>query len=481
MSDDTYTPPYPAPRAQRPSLIRRLLLLRRSWLSVFFGKSYTMKTGQIKLPLHSLYVVNQPDLVRKVLVDDARKYPKSQVLHQMLTLLLGNGIFISNGETWRRQRRMMDEALSLSHIRSVFPLMQASVSDLIERLDRAGDAEPLNISEHMSHVTADIIFRTIFSRSLSIEDSAIIFREFAAYQRAIARYSPLLFVGIPVSFAKFGIARHARAIREVIANNVRPRYAAAQQGEPDPNQDILAAMLAATDEQGQRFSFEELIDQIAVLFLAGHETSATTLSWALYILAHCPHLQEAIATETGQVLRASGRRQLDYTDMRELRHTADAFKETLRLYPPVGGFLREATEAVCMRDKSIAPKDIVVVIPWLLHRREDIWPETHAFKPERFRCPQHKEAIAQTYYPYSAGQRVCIGAAFANQESVLILSSLVSRYHFTPTQDRAPEPVGHLTVKPDRHIRLFARRRIDAASGPMAPLDHAAPTPSGPR
>lgn len=465
MNEKTYTPPYPAPRAQRPSLIQRLMLLRRSWLSVFFGRSYTMKTGQIKLPLHNLYVVNQPDLVRKVLIDDGKKYPKSQVLHQMLTLLLGNGIFISNGETWRRQRKMMDEALSLSHIRSVFPLMRDSVSDLIERLDQAEADVPLNISEHMSHVTADIIFRTIFSRSLSIEDSRTIFREFAAYQRAIARYSPLLFIGIPVSFAKFGIARHARAIREVIANNMRPRYQAVQQGQPDENQDILAAMLAATDEQGQRFSFEELIDQIAVLFLAGHETSATTLSWAFYILAHCPHLQEAIASETRQVLQSNGRVEPDYADMRELKNTAEVFKETLRLYPPVGGFLRESTEAVRMRDKSIAPKDIVVIIPWLLHRREDIWPDTHAFKPERFHCPHHKEAIAQTYYPYSAGQRVCIGASFANQESILILSSLISRYHFTPTEEAPPEPVGHLTIKPDRNIRLLARRRNTPACG----------------
>jgi len=460
MSDrPLYIPPYPEPRAKRPSLLQRLVLLRKSWLSVFFGKSYTMKTGQIKLPLHHLYVVNQPDLVRRVLIDDAAKYPKSQVLYQMLTLLVGNGIFISNGEEWSRQRKMMEQALSLSHIKNVFPLMQDAVRDLISQLDQTADSVSINISEQMSHVTADIIFRTIFSKPLSQAESQIIFREFALYQGAIARYSPLLFVGIPVGFAKQRIAKHATAIRDVIAQNIRPRFDAMAQGHADLHRDILASMLTATDEQGRHFSFEELIDQIAVLFLAGHETSATTLSWAFYILAHCPHLQQQMTVEITQVLAEANRTELVYSDLKKLKHTADVFKETLRLYPPVGGFMREATEAVCMRDKSILPQDTVVVIPWLLHRREDIWPNAHAFQPERFRCPQHKEAIQQTYYPYSAGRRVCIGAAFANQEAILILATLVSRYQFEPVAGKAPQPVGHITIKPDRHIMLRLRRR----------------------
>lgn len=463
MSDHPlYIPPYPEPRAKRPSLLQRLVLLRKSWLSVFFGKSYTMKTGQIKLPLHHLYVINQPDLVRRVLIDDAAKYPKSQVLYQMLTLLVGNGIFISNGEEWSRQRKMMEQALSLSHIKNVFPLMQDAVRDLISQLDQTADSVSINISEQMSHVTADIIFRTIFSKPLSQAESQIIFREFAAYQRAIARYSPLLFVGIPVGFAKQRIAKHATAIRDVIAQNIRPRFDAMAQGHADLHRDILASMLTATDEQGRHFSFEELIDQIAVLFLAGHETSATTLSWAFYILAHCPHLQQQMTVEITQVLAEANRTELVYSDLKKLKHTADVFKETLRLYPPVGGFMREATEAVCMRDKSILPQDTVVVIPWLLHRREDIWPNAHAFQPERFRCPQHKEAIQQTYYPYSAGRRVCIGAAFANQEASLILAALVSRYQFEPVAGKAPQPVGHITIKPDRHIMLRLRRRSTA-------------------
>lgn len=460
MSDHPlYIPPYPVPRAKRPSLLQRLVLLRRSWLSVFFGKSYTMKTGKIKLPLHNLYVINQPDLVRRVLIDEAEKYPKSQVLYQMLTLLVGNGIFISNGAEWSRQRKMMEQALSVPHIKNVFPLMQDAVLDLISQLDQAVDSAPVNISEQMSHVTADIIFRTIFSKPLSQTESQIIFREFAAYQRAIARYSPLLFASIPVGFAKNRIAKHAKAIRDVIAQNIKPRFDATLRGQADLQRDILASLLTATDEQGQHFSFEELIDQIAVLFLAGHETSSTTLGWAFYILAHCPHLQQAISQEVTEVTQGAAQPRLDYSDIRKLKRTADMFKETLRLYPPVGGFMREATEAVCMRDKSIVPQDTVVVIPWLLHRREDLWPNPHAFQPERFHCPHQKDVIRKAYYPYGAGRRVCIGAAFANQEAILILASLVSRYQFEPVKGKAPQPVGHITIKPDRHIFLRVSKR----------------------
>lgn len=458
-----YIPPYPEPRAQRPSLLERLKLGRQSWLSVFFGKSYSMKMGQFKVPLKTFFVVNQPDLVRRILIDDADQYPKNRLLYQMLTLLVGDGIFISNGPVWQKQRQMMEQALSVSHIKNVFPLMQDAVEVLLQRVDALDLNRPLNLSEEMAHITADIIFRTIFSKPLSLAESQIIFKRFALYQRVIANAAPILFAGLPVALVKPWAAPHAQAIRAVIADNIRPRFDAYQRGQPQAEQDILAALLAATDPKtGQHFSFEELIDQIAVLFLAGHETSAATLSWAFYILAHCPHLQQQMTAEVEQVLAVTGQRQLQHGDIKKLKHTTDVFKETLRLYPPVGGFMREATQAVCMRDKQIQPKDVVMVLPWLLHRRADLWPNTHAFQPERFRCPQQKDVIRQTYYPYGAGQRVCIGAAFANQEAILILATLVSRYQFEPVAGKAPQPVGHITIKPDRHITLRLRRRSTA-------------------
>ena len=462
MSNESpYSPPYPKPRKKTPSLPERFMLSRKSWLSVFFNKSYTMKMGQFKVLSKNFFVVNQPNLARTVLVDEADKYPKSQVLYQMLTLLLGNGIFISNGEKWKTQRKMMEQALSVSHIRKVFPLMQQAVEGLSQRFEQHAGVGQVNISEEMAHVTADIIFRTIFSKPLSAAESRLIFTEFSLYQRAVSKFSPFLFVGIPARWIQRFMASHARAIRQVIADNVRPRFDAYHAGQVDHHEDILAAMLMATDDQtNAHFSFEALIDQIAVLFLAGHETSATTLSWAFYILANCPHVQRQIVEEVQTVLTESGSTQVAYSDIKKLKHISDVFKETLRLYPPVGSFMRDATTHECMRNKQIKPKDVLMVIPWLMHRREDVWPNAHEFQPERFRCPEQKDAIRQYYYPYSAGPRVCIGASFANQESILILATLVQRYQFaTIASEPEPLPVGHLVIKPDRNIHLQVSRR----------------------
>ncbi|HBS41804.1 MAG TPA: cytochrome P450 [Oceanospirillales bacterium] len=451
-----YTPPFPDPRASRPNLLGRFRAFTRSWLNVFFANSYRMKSGTFRIPGKRYFIINDAPEVKSVLSAGAEAYPKGPVLQRMLRLLLGDGIFISNGAVWRRQRDMMEQALTLSHIRLVFPMMQSAVNQLLQRL-QASPENQLNISEEMAYVTADIIFRTIYTKPLTAEESALIFRSFARYQKRVARLSPLFFIGARPEWFRWLLDDSARAIRGVIRDNARPRFEAYHNSGQDDHDDILSGMLQSQDESGRHFTLEELTDQIAVLFLAGHETSATTLSWAFYILARCPHLQDQIRREVASVTADSG--VIEYSHIRKLKASADVFRETLRLYPPVGGFVREATCPVKVRDKKITPGDAVVVIPWLLHRREDKWPETHEFHPERFSCPEQQDTIRNYYYPFSAGERVCIGAGFANQEAILIIASVVSHFDILPVAGCDPQPIGHITIKPDQNIRLQLRPR----------------------
>lgn len=448
---NAYVPPFPDPRKSKPSLLNRMRLYSQSWLNVFFVKSYKMKTGYFGIPGKRFFIINQPDLVRSILVSNAEKYPKSSVLYQMLNLLIGDGIFISNGKTWKRQRKMMEQAMTASHIRRVFPLMQAAVTDFITAIKATPKTE-INVSEGMAFITADIIFRTIFSKPLTQQESKIIFDAFAEYQEHTIKISPLLFLGLGSKKFRKRIGQPAQNIRQVIKNKIAPRLEEFQRGPTDRYDDILSGLINAQDDEGQRFSLEELIDQVATIFLAGHETSASTLSWALYILAQCPHLQIAIRQEITELHQGRESGEFIYEDIRKLKNTSEVFKETLRLYPPVGGFMRQSNTHDQMRDKQIKPGDGVAILPWLLHRREDVWPDAHAFCPARFSDPDQKDCIKDYYFPYSAGQRVCIGASFANQESILILASLVKAFEIQPVEGNNPMPVGHITIKPDVNI-----------------------------
>lgn len=446
-----YTPPFPDPRSRRPNLFGRFRAFTRSWLNVFFANSYRMKSGTFRIPGKRYFIVNDAPDVRQVLSAGAQAYPKGPVLQRMLRLLLGDGIFISNGKTWKRQREMMEQALTLSHIKRVFPFMQSAVDLLLERLSVKTRQTDCNISEEMAFVTADIIFRTIFTKPLTAEESALIFRSFARYQKRVARLSPLFFIGARPEWFRGLLGESANAIRGVIRENTRLRLDAYQDSGVDEYDDILNGMMLARDDAGEAFDLEELTDQIAVLFLAGHETSATTLSWAFYILAQCPHLQTAIRDEVQAVTAGQA---IEYAHIRKLKTAQEVFRETLRLYPPVGGFVREATCPLSVRDKQIAPGDAVVVLPWLLHRREDQWPDTHEFHPQRFSDAGQQDTIRNYYYPFSAGERVCIGAGFASQEAILILARVVSAFHLSPVAGCEPQPVGHITIKPDQNIRL---------------------------
>jgi len=193
-----------------------------------------------------------------------------------------------------------------------------------------------------------------------------------------------------------------------------------------------------------------------MLFLAGHETSASALSWATYMLAHSPAIQDRMVEEIHQV---AGHRALHVGDMRSLALTRNVFRETLRLFPPVGFFAREASHDCVMRDKAIEAHSTVVVSPWLIQRHKKLWNSPDNFNPDRFNEDASRESLRKAYLPFGMGPRVCLGAAFALQEATLILASLVRNYKLLPVPDHTPYPVGRLTIRSANGVRLSLERR----------------------
>ncbi len=473
-----FIPPKPKPHKRKLSPFRRILEVRHSAISVLFDRSYSMHLGDVWTPSRKVYFVNQPSLVNSVLVKDAARFPKSIAMGSMLELLMGTGVFVSNGALWRKQRRMLDPAFNQARIQDVFPLMRLATEEMAARLRSHADGEFLPIDEETTHVTADIIFRTIYSRPLTADESQRIFRAFGRFQELAYAQGVWKMAGVPnwLSPGRFFAARHARVIRGLLERGVQDRLDEQASGKKLERKDILASLLEARDPvSGERFSRKDLVDQISVLFLAGHETSASVLGWALYLIAMRPDIQERLHAES---VAAFGDRAPEFGDMRRLRLARDVFRETLRLYPPVAFMSRDATQNEVMRDKLVKPGESLFVSPWLIQRHTTLWDRPDVFDPDRFSDPASKESQRTAYLPFSAGPRVCLGASFAMQEGMLILAYLTRHFRFEPVADHVPRPIARLTLRSENGVRLQVFRR-GAAAAASRPGDAPPAPPEG--
>ncbi len=455
-----FCPAYPTPRKSKASLLLMFFSARRSWLDALYERSYAMQMGEVHLPGMDLYMVNDPALVRRVMQDEAADFPKSPQTGEALGPLLGESIFTTNGAQWQRQRQMMNPAFAQARLNVAFPAMREATADMLARLAQLPDGAEYDVEVEMTHVTADIIFRTIFSQPMGGEDARRIFEAFARYQALAPRLMLPSVYGVRWLVWPWDTWRSRRAAREIrglLEKLIRPRFEAYCAGRPTGDVDILQAFMEARDEAtGAPFGFEELVDQVAMLFLAGHETSASALTWALHMLANAPDIQERMVAEHREVV---GERAPQNGDMKQLRLAWNVFRETLRLFPPVGFVAREATKACPMRGKQVQAGATIVVSPWLIQRHRNIWPQPDVFDPDRWDDEASRESQRQGYLPFGMGPRVCLGAAFALQEATLILSSLIARYRLSAVPGHVPQPVGRLTIRSANGVRLRLHRR----------------------
>lgn len=447
-------PPKPAARPDRVSLWRYAKLFRADILSAQPARLYRAWMAEFKTPFFRSYLMNQPELVKTVLKDRPDDFPKSDRIGEGLRPLLGNSVFLTNGETWKRQRRIIDPAFEGGRLRETFPAMWDAAEATAARLsDRAGQV--VEIEAETSHAAADVIFRTLFSLPIEHEVARAVFDEFRNYQRS----QPILNLGaflplprwMPRLFRKDTRASAAR-IRGLITRLTAERM---EQIEASTAPDDLATKIMTQEDPvtGARFDTEEMVDQVAIFFLAGHETSASALAWALYLVATHPEWQERLAEEA-QVLESC-----DFAVMSKLKISRDVFREALRLYPPVPMMVRETTCPERFRDRAVKPGAQLVLSPWHLHRHERLWDKPDGFDPARWQSENGRKCQRDAYIPFSAGPRVCTGAGFAMVEGPLILSRILRDFRVTAQNDRVPVPVAHLTVRSDRGIWLALSRR----------------------
>ena len=405
-----------------------------------------------------ILLVNEPQIVRRILGVEVDEYPKNDLFVGALEPLVGNGVFISTGDAWRRQRRMIEPAFSQLRLERAFVQMEAAATAMETMLDKqAAAGSTLSLDAAMSHVTADVVCRTIFSEPLAGSDARGIFDDFAQFQDSVAnvRIGRLLLgrpgVNVPQPPRTRAACGRIRAwLRRRIAERMRPGAEICD--------DLAGAIIAARDpESGTPFDIDELVDQLGVFFLAGHETSATAVTWALYILSQQPALLGAVRDEVEAM-----REPFTPSLLRELPLTRNVLRETLRLYPP-GPFLpRMATAPTTIAGHRLKRGAMVMISPWIMHRHREYWTDPEVFDAGRFdRDGGHSVGA---YLPFGQGARACIGASFATVESLLLIARLVRRFDIEVLDPGSVRPVAKLTTRPVREIQVRLHPRATPAA-----------------
>jgi cytochrome P450 len=397
-------------------------------------------------------VLNDPDDIRTVLSISVDAFPKSDLMIAALRPLLGDGMLISNGQDWRRQRRMLEPALDQMRVRRIFPLMAATIADFIAKLRSLAPGTEIELNREMSFIALDVVFRTIFSRPIGAGEAAEISAAFSEYQDKAPQNAMTTLFGEQTATPPRvdELAAIAGRIRQKIAALVDERLDARSKPSPD---DILQTVIEAQDpDDGSTFSREELVDQITVLFLAGHETSASALTWAVFILSQQPQLAIDIRE---QAIALAGASPLTQDQLIKITLARDVFRETLRLYPPAGFITRVTTAATTIGKYPVEAGSFIVISPWLIHRHRKHWKNSEIFDPGRFSAEREREIVTGAFLPFGLGARVCTGRTLAMIEGPLVIAELMRALRFTPLEPETVMPSFCLTVRPAAPIRCL--------------------------
>jgi unspecific monooxygenase len=434
-------PPSPPRAPDNMTAFGRLRAMRTSPISSWGQRAYEDDIVRGRFFRRSSFILNTPDAIRHVLVDNYENYTRTPAGIRVLRPMLGQGVLIAEGRAWKHQRRTLAPAFTPRAVASLVPHMVAVTDETIVKL-RAVGSEAVDLREAMQRMTLEIAGRTMFS--FGMDRHGPVLRDFVMeYGQRLAHphfLDMLLPLGWP-SPQDFSRARFRKRWTQFVSMLMAERRAAGK-NEGAPPRDLFDLMGAARDpETGEAFSDEQLGDEVATMILAGHETTGTALFWSLYLLALDPATQDEVAAE---VANAGGEIEIE-----RLKFTRAVIDETMRLYPPAFLIARAATAPDTIAGMPVRKNDIILIAPWLLHRHEKLWRDPSAFVPARF-MPPAPPPDRFAYLPFGVGARVCIGAHFALMEATLALAKLIGAFRVELLDKEPVMPIGIVTTQPDR-------------------------------
>ena len=459
-------PVHPKPNSDKTWFVLRILKGLHSWIEVPKEENFVTPGNAIRFLGLNIFIVNKLSEIKRIKVRQFERFPKHRLTLWTLEPLIGRGIFSVNGEEWQQQRILIDQAFKVAQLRKVLPQMRGAVDALLGRLHRIADGRSVKIDEEMTLVTADVIIRTILSQPIDSNAGAEIFEAFTNYQRRAGRAGILKLFRLNERFLQRYLGRDAIKIRSWIEDCISERKKLiANNKDTEGYQDLLQAMIDAHDpETGYRFNDRDLVDQVCFLFLAGHETSASSLGMATYLLSQFPDVQEQFHQELQSIINMQGKLPKDkeapfgYDDLKLMSFGSAIFNETLRLYPPVSFMFHEPTEPSEVLGRRCPLSSLIVISPWVIQRHRDHWQRPNTFEPERFleatSTAEEQHMGRDAFLPFGMGPRKCPGAAFAMQEALLVLAEVVRRYEILPDDLHTPRLVSRLTLRSSNGIRV---------------------------
>jgi len=441
---DDFVPPYPFRHEVSPPVWTLIGLAKKNFLSIWTTQDFRGRLKSQKVFSRELIVCNRPDVVREAFqTNHASLQRKSPQMRHALQPLLGDGLFVSDGETWARRRKLVAPIIHGSRVPGFAPIMVDTIEEKRAEWASRPSGSEVDVLAEMAHLTAEIICRTIFGRQLGKDYASEVVRGFSEYQKHIDQVDLSAIFGLPDWFPRFrskAIKQAKGRILEVLDEIIDSYHARKDAGEVS----VIGGLLEARDDNGNPLSREAIRNEAAVIFMAGHETTANTLAWTWFLLSQSPRVAGKLQAEIDTVL---GDRTPTFKDIASLPYAKAVIEETLRLYPPVPILAREATEDTSIGNKPIRKGSLVLVVPWLIHRNPVLWDLPDTFRPERF-LERSKKPNKYGYVPFSIGPRICPGLQFGMTESILSLVMLARHFDLRLKPGTDVQPVCRLTLRP---------------------------------
>jgi len=423
-----------------------MLKARHDFLSIWRKGDYTDRVSSMKVFGRQIVVVNSPDAIRYVVAKRHENFErKTPQMRRALEFLLGDGLFISDGETWKQRRPLVNDIVHKNRLPTFGKIMENTASELVERWSAMPDGAPVNALFEMAGLTAEIIARSVFGNDLGEEAANAVTEGFESYQSLIDSINIGYFLGFDEGLPVLRtpkLRRSVSRIHQIIDKVVEDHLA----GHGDNNSMVELLVRRQKRNPELKLDVVALRNEAATIFMAGHETTAATLTWAWYLLSRAQWVEKSLHDE---IARVCGNRVPTLDDIPQLEWCRAIIEETLRLYPPVPILARQAKEADRIGD--------IDVKPWTLHRTEAFFKDANLFKPERFLNGQ--KPIPYSYIPFASGPRVCPGLQFGLNEAILCLAVLAQRFKVRVAENAKVEPQCRLTLRPRGGMPVTLHRR----------------------
>jgi len=391
----------------------------------------------------SVIQVSSPEGVQHVLQANNHNYDKKALSFEPLRDLIGDGLLLSDGDLWRKQRRLMQPVFHRQKIQVFADMMGAETAAVLDSWGQAAaSGQPLNIQQEMMRFTLSIITRALFNERIGDENGSIGKNLTTLLEDSIYRFDHPFYPPRNIPTPRNRRYQQAKAELVAVIDGLVERRRASV-GEYGDLLDML--MLAKDEESGEGMSKEQLRYELLTLFIAGHETTALLLAWAFYLIAQHPQVRARMQAEADQVL---GGRIPTLDDLPNLKYTRMVMDETMRLYPPAWLTNRRAIEADEIEGFAIPTGAQLTVSPYATHHDPALWPDPFQFDPERFTPERSADRHRYAYFPFGGGPRVCIGNNFALMEAQMFLAAVAQSYRLEPVPDRPVEPEALITLRP---------------------------------